>query len=201
MKDKVLKSLEDTQTYERLMRIKACYGKLERRQKEFCACFNIHCTENCGSCCEHFSPDVTAIEADFLAYGLIKEGKEDIVLELVKSKPDAEEHCPLYIKNSVHHCSVYKWRPLICRLFGAAASKNKNGEPTFRKCKWNELGHDITPEEFAAHKKAVVLMGDFGEMLENIDPDNSETELLTVALPKAVAKIQYMLELERQSKE
>jgi len=194
MDDKILKELNNTQVYSRLKQIKACYEKIEKKQVKFCESFQIHCMKDCGECCAHFMPDITEIEAEFLAYGLIKEDKADLVLELLKYREGCEDYCPLFIEDSPYHCSVYKWRPLICRLFGASATKDKNGNPTFRKCKWNEEGHDITPEEFEAQKKAILLMSDFGEMLQNIDPNANETALLPEALPRAINKLRFLID-------
>ena len=148
MDDEILKKLSDTSLYEKIKKIRNIYNRLEKKQISFCNEFNIHCKEGCGECCEHFTPDITEIEALFLAYGLIKENKDQDIINLLDSKEESDNYCPLYNKDSVYHCSVYKWRPLICRLFGASASKDKNGNPTFRKCKWNTEGHDITKEEF-----------------------------------------------------
>lgn len=200
MDDKILKELNNTAVYERLKKIRRIYEKLEKKQIKFCDEFCIHCEEGCGMCCEHFTPDITEVEAEFLAYGLIKENKADLVLELLKSKDISDHYCPLYIKESNHHCSVYKWRPLICRLFGATASEDKDGNPTFRKCKWNSLGRDITKEEFNKNKKAVIIMSDYGGAVNDIAPDYIDKELLPTALPKAIDKIRYLLELEEMSK-
>lgn len=200
MDDKILKELHDTSIYERLKKIRRIYEKLEKKQVKFCNTFNIHCEDECGECCEHFTPDISKVEAEFLAYGLIKENKADLVLELLRNKQISDHYCPLYIKNSDHHCSVYKWRPLICRLFGACASKDKNGNPTFKKCKWNTIGKDINEEEFESNKNAIILMSDYGESVSNIDPNESTTTLLPEALENAINEIRYILELEEEYK-
>lgn len=197
MEDKILKQLGSSVVSERIKKIRSIYNKLEKKQQKFCDDFDIHCAKGCGTCCEHFTPDISEAEAEFLAYGLIKEGKDEFVYELLMNKEENDKYCPLYIKDSEFHCSVYKWRPLICRLFGATASKNKNGECVFRKCKYNSIGHDVCSCEFAKNSKAVVLMSDYGEMINEIDPNSQTKELINKALPKAIDKVRYMLELER----
>ena len=119
--DKILKELGGTNLAERLDIMKKLYEKLESAQNLFQEKFRIHCKEGCGTCCEHFNPDITPLESDYLAYGLILEGRDSDVLKLLHSESENPGGCPLYRKNSVFHCSVYKWRPMICRLFGASA--------------------------------------------------------------------------------
>lgn len=196
MDDKILRKINNTILYERIKKIRTVYERLEKKQIAFCNEFSIHCLKGCGKCCENFTPDITEAEAEFLAYGLIKEGKDDLVLELLKLKDNDTKMCPLFIKDSEFHCLVYKWRPLICRLFGASASKDKEGHPVFRKCKWNYEGKDLTKEEFEAHKKYVIIMSDYGEAINEIDPSIQEKKMLDEALTNAIYKIRFILELE-----
>lgn len=201
MQDEIIKQLHGTITEERIKLIFKLYDKLEKKQEKFCAQFDIHCFDGCGQCCEHFTPDITETEALFLAYGLIKENRDEEVIKLLHSKDMNEEHyCPLYRKDNPFHCSVYKFRPLICRLFGASASHDKENNCVFKKCKFNQIGHDVTCEEFNKHKAMVVLMSDYGETLNEIEPNNLEKELLPSALEKAVNKIRYILDLKQESK-
>ncbi len=196
---KVSAKLEHTELNDELKDIRALYTKLEAAQEKFCTVFDVHCKACCGACCEHFTPDVTTLEASFLAFGLITEGKADRVLELLAAPNPNGEGCPLYDKsNAEHHCTVYKWRPLICRLFGAAASDDKNGNPVFRRCKWNEDGHNVPTEVLRAHADVLVEMRTYGMMLEETERESQETSLLPDALPRAIEKIQLLLELEEE---
>lgn len=196
-KDEILKKLDGTITEERIIQVMKLYDKLEKKQEKFCDKFDIHCCEGCGSCCEHFTPDINEVEALFLAYGLIKENRDQEVLELLHSKNMDEEHyCPLYRENNPFHCSVYKYRPLICRLFGASASHDKEGKCVFKKCKFNSIGHDVDDETFKKHKSALVLMSDYGETINQIAPNDLDRELLPYALEKAIDKIRFYLELK-----
>lgn len=197
MDDKILKELHDTGVYQKIKEIKKIYDNLEKKQKKFCDTFCVHCQQGCGQCCEHFVPDITETEALFLAYGLFKEEKDDLVLELLKEREKENQYCPLYLKDSPYHCSVYKWRPMICRLFGASASKDKNGQPTYRHCKYNLDQQSVDSQTFNQHKNAILLMSDYGTLIEELDP-NYQTELLPKQLPKAIEKIKYILELEKQ---
>ena len=197
MEDIILEKLENTTIVERIKQIIILYDELEEKQKKFCSTFDIHCGNGCGECCEHFTPDISEVEALFLAYGLIKEGKDEEVLNLLHSKdPTIDNYCPLYNKDNIYHCSVYKFRPLVCRLFGASASLDKERHCVFRKCKYNAIGHDVSSDEFEQNRNLVVLMSDYGEAINEIEPTDMNRELLPIALEKAINKIKYILELE-----
>ncbi len=179
----------------KLESIKDLYASLEEKEKIFCEHFCIHCAKGCGKCCEVFVPDITELEADFLAYGLIKENKADLVLKQLENIKSDIISCPLYRSDSDFHCSVYAWRPLICRLFGASASKNKNGNPIFRDCKYNKLSSNVSSEKLKKDAEYVVTMSDYGILLEDEEAGNNNKEPLPIALKKAINKIEYLLYL------
>jgi len=198
---KALNKVYKTSSLKRLDEIKKLYKELELKEKRFLDHFCIHCQKGCGKCCENFIPDITELEAEYLAYGLIKDNKDEIVLEQLSHIDSDIISCPLYDKSNPNaHCTEYKFRPLVCRLFMASASKNKNGDPTFRNCKWNELSNQITDEDLKKDIKYVVSMSDFGERLEDDEIGMNKKELLPVALEKAINKIRFLIELEKESK-
>ena len=111
--------------------------------------------------------------------------------------------CPLYgIDNKEHHCTVYPYRPLICRLFGAAASKSKDGHPVFRNCKWNDNpGLEIPSHVLEEHKEYLVVMSDYGMRLEEEEINDTDTSMIYDALLRAVNKVDLILELNEQQKQ
>lgn len=196
----LFKGLRKTELLKELQTLRAIYTKLEAHQKRFTARFSIHCKAGCGECCAHLRPDLTEIEATYLAFGLIAEGRDEEVLEHLTKDPQTSV-CPLYRADSDYHCTVYKWRPLICRLFGASASHDKAGRATFRHCKWNTGTPDLTPEELELHRRNLVLMRDYGLMLESAEAGRTDTRPVEEALPQAIFKVHLMLQLEAESKQ
>jgi len=112
------------------------YHVMEEETGAFCQAYDIHCPQGCGTCCEHFIPDLTSVEASLIAGYLLFETR--IPLLVGKLHESGGTACPLYDPDSGHHCTVYPVRGLICRLFGACPSEDKRGLPVFRKCKYNE---------------------------------------------------------------
>ncbi len=199
MDEKLLNKFKDTSIYDDLKKIEEIYLDLEKKQEIFCNTFNVHCKNGCGTCCEHFIPDVYAVEARFLAYGIIKEGKIEEVRKRINEWDKNNEYCPLYNFDNIFHCSIYKYRPLVCRLFGATASKNKEGLPCFRKCKNKENGIDLTPTDLEKHKNAVICMSDYAMMLKEYSQEENNKDLLPVALIKELDKLSFLLELLDQN--
>ena len=195
MNDKTIEKLKGTILYNEFKRMEEIYNTLEEKQEIFCDTFDVHCKKGCGTCCEHFIPDVSEVESKYLALGLITEGKSDEVRERIKKWNPESGYCPLYDFDNDYHCTVYKYRPLICRLFGATASKNKDGRPCFRRCKYNELGHDLTPDELEKKMDAVIHMSDYAMMMKEFSLDEKERLLLPESLIQEMDKILYIMSL------
>ena len=187
--------IKDTSFYQEFQKLSLIYQDLELKQETFCDTFNVHCKKGCGTCCEHFIPDVYGVEARFLALGLMFDDKLDLALDRIKKWNPESPHCPLYDFDSDYHCTVYRYRPLICRLFGATASKDKEGKPCFRHCKYNEGGLDVSSEEMLQKIDAVIHMSDYAMMMEEYAIGEKEKLLLPEALEKESEKIKYIIDL------
>lgn len=195
-KELLFNILKESEIKKEIEIIDNIYSSLEKKQEDFCLTFCIHCASGCGKCCEHFTPDITYLEALFLAYGLVLEDKDEEIYNKLANWDKDKIFCPLYDFNNLeHHCTVYKYRPLICRLFGASANRDKNGNPIFRKCKWNKDGIDVSTEQFLANQSSLITMEEFSYQLIDNEINNSQTILLPEALMKAIEKINLIINL------
>lgn len=96
------------------------------------------CVAGCGKCCTN--PDIDASPLEFLpwAFYLFLNGKAETVLnDLNKNETTT---CYIYSPLSIldknnGSCSDYKYRGLICRLFGYGANKDKYGQYRLATCK------------------------------------------------------------------
>ena len=194
--DQVLRILLGTSVGSHLCAIQSLYSKLDQAQRQFTKEMNIHCPEGCGECCENFFPDITNAEAEYLAMGVLLEQREDEVLKKLHSPENDHRSCPLYRKDNPYHCSVYGVRPLICRLFGASVVLDKNAKPSFRDCKWKAEKRTIPSEELEKNRENLVVMGDYGMQLEELQVEDTATYPLDEALERAIYKIKFLLQLE-----
>lgn len=117
--------------------VEALFDRLEIEITAFKSETNLHCNKGCGKCCS--KPNIEASPLEFLpwAFHLFLNGQAEETL--VQLSATSNNNCLLYRPLSVleHHkgsCSNYKYRGLICRLFGYAASTDKYGKLRLATC-------------------------------------------------------------------
>ncbi|NKI27329.1 YkgJ family cysteine cluster protein [Arenibacter sp. 6A1] len=118
--------------------IERLFGRLEEDIATFQSESSLSCKAGCGKCCNH--PEINASPLEFLpwAFHLFLNGDPLAVLEELNAGKSAV--CHLYkpvsvIEKENGSCSEYKYRGLICRLFGYGASRDKLGELRLVTCK------------------------------------------------------------------
>lgn len=109
--------------------------RIERLRRES----GISCLPGCGSCCESRKVEATVLEALPLAQEVYRRKEEEAVFQRLREKEDDEDlRCLFYRPSSGAveggDCSCYPFRPLVCRLFGFAARRNKRGLLEFSPC-------------------------------------------------------------------
>jgi hypothetical protein len=112
------------------------FHQLEQETTAFAKVSGMSCVSGCGKCCTY--PDVEASPLEFLpwAFHLFLNGEAENTLLKIKEKNSST--CWIYKPLSIidqGSCSNYKYRGLICRLFGSAASTDKYGKLRLATCK------------------------------------------------------------------
>ena len=181
------------------------YRDLDRDIAEWQRSSGLVCPGGCGSCCTRFTPDITAVEAEYLSVFLLQDAPDKILL-LDSENESSEKSCPLYDHHSEYHCTVYAARPLVCRLFAFSGFRDKAGARRFSPCKHMPLGDDysrllrsfpssgsreISPDETVAFP----LLSVYGARVEGADFDSAAQRRL---LPSAVLQSVNRLRLKRQ---
>lgn len=123
---------------ERVKQVEALFDRLEIEITDFKSQTHLSCKAGCGKCCS--TPNIDASPLEFLpwAFHLFLNGKAEETLKILSNT--ASKNCLLYRPLSVleHHkgnCSNYRYRGLICRLFGYAANTDKYGKLRLATCK------------------------------------------------------------------
>jgi len=191
-KEKTMNSLlefynffKDTYVSDTLLSLDQIYGDLEIQSQKFKKDYTISCPIGCGTCCEHFLPEISQAEALMVAVYLKFILKDTKLIDSVLNNTK-QDCCPLYNKENPNHCTVYSARPLICRLFGASTNSDKNGIPVFRKCIFNKTSS--MPDKLYILNDRPVEMMDYGIRIANL---SSSLELLD----KAVTRQLEMLDI------
>lgn len=112
------------------------FYQLEQEIAQFKESSEISCISGCGKCCTY--PNVEASPLEFLpwAFYLYLNGEAEKTLHILNNTLHVT--CIIYKPLTVINkgrCSNYKYRGLICRLFGFAANTDKYGKLRLATCK------------------------------------------------------------------
>ncbi|MBI9095599.1 MAG: YkgJ family cysteine cluster protein [Sphaerochaeta sp.] len=166
------------------------YDKIEEETLRFCFEHSIACGPGCGACCEHFMPDITALEARLVAAYLLLINKDTtLISNILDARKSTTGPCPLYRFDSAYHCSVYPVRPLICRLFGVCANGDKEGNGVFRRCRFNE---EETMPLLLNFGPEVPVMQDYAYALRALDSSATEVALLPKAILEQLEQLSFL---------
>jgi len=194
-------ALEGTALDEPIGKLYEIYNRIEQSQEAWIAATPFRCPAGCGSCCEHFEPDILDVEAYFLASWMLIHQRDRI-----HSLPfDSDQKgCILADPNNPYHCTVYEGRPLICRLFAYSGDRGKDGSVRYRPCKFmnndsvdSPGGKTYSAQELQERFGALPpVMGDLASEAAILLPERAgDRGPLRELLPVALAKIQYLLDL------
>ncbi len=115
------------------------YQELDSKIEKFKRETGLDCIRGCGECCaiESRKVEVSMAELIPLSLHLWETGEAEGYLKKMEQM-DEGGPCVFYKKGprvkEEGGCSIYPWRPLVCRLFGFSAVKNKYGQPVAVLC-------------------------------------------------------------------
>ncbi|CAN1566618.1 hypothetical protein MCETHM1_02941 [Flavobacteriaceae bacterium] len=176
--------------------VEELFDRLENEINNLKSKTNLHCISGCGQCCS--KPNIDASPLEFLpwAFYLFLNGKAEVILEELNTK--TTPFCHLYLSLSTTNstngkCTDYKYRGLICRLFGYAASRDKYGELRLATCKIikeNQQESYNNTEEAIKKGLYVPIFSDYYMQLTPIDYRLATTLLpINEALKMAIEEV------------
>lgn len=118
--------------------VQSVFERVDQATDAFGRNSGIACPPGCGACCH--SPNIEASELEMipLAEHLMETGEAEALYQRLKEQP-GERQCvffqPVPGSSTDGRCGQYQHRPLICRLFGFAGRRNKEGRAQFTACK------------------------------------------------------------------
>ena len=145
----------------------------ERAAHGFAAASGLACPPRCGACCLSPEVEASAGECAPLAAELAREGRgEQVLAALAGAAERGETRCVLYRPDpgDPRHgrCAAYALRPLVCRLYGFAGRRTRDGASELVLCR-TMAEHDparaaaaqalvaagLAPPLFADHARAL----------------------------------------------
>lgn len=176
--------------------VEELFDRLDNEITNFKSETKLNCLSGCGKCCS--KPDIDASPLEFLPWALhlFLNGKaEETLLELNNSSiSTCHIYRPLALLEEYNgSCSNYKYRGLICRLFGYAANRDKYGELRLATCKIikeGQLENFNNTEEAISKGLYVPIFTDYYMQLAQIDYRMGVTLLpINQALKMAIEEV------------
>jgi len=120
----------------RVQLVENLFYQLEKENTQFEKSSGLGCVSGCGKCCTY--PNIEASPLEFLpwAFHLFLSGEAEKTLQTLNETHNSS--CLIYKSLSIidqGRCSSYKYRGLICRLFGFSANTDKYGKLRLATCK------------------------------------------------------------------
>lgn len=146
---------------EKVVLIEQMFAVVDAQCRSFLDKVPLKCQPGCAKCCH--GKNVTASPLEFLPYAFHLHAEGLLEDHYWKFKDQPVPRCFLVegeVPDGIGKCSEYAHRGLICRLFGNAASVNKNGRKLYSGC--------------ALLKSQVTDPLQFDEMLQQYAPVYSE---------------------------
>lgn len=183
--------------YQKVRAVERVFALLEKDIEKFKSHSGLNCVNGCGECCKKNDIEATILEFLPYAYFEYKNGNVFEVLEKVATYSSENSICFLFSPFSTSFpsgsCREYKYRGLICRLFGFSAFINKMGEPQLSTCKKIKEAMPANvriAEEYISSSKKVPVMRNYYFTLMAIDRDLAEKRYpVNIALKKALETV------------
>ncbi|PIP88604.1 MAG: Fe-S oxidoreductase [Bdellovibrionales bacterium CG12_big_fil_rev_8_21_14_0_65_38_15] len=153
-------------------KIRQEYVEMAQVFSEYQQATGLHCPKSCARCCSN--PDIEATPLEMLPMVMDLLDSNKLTSEFI----EAIDQSPLCFAYSMDQnnplmgqCLQYKNRPSICRMFGVAGYKLKDGSPSVSVCKTLKENY---PEEYLKLKNEAnnaPLMVKWSTKIRVLDPD------------------------------
>ncbi|MCH7407872.1 YkgJ family cysteine cluster protein [Belliella sp. DSM 111904] len=194
---------------EKSLEVRKVFDELDIEIKSFMQSSQLSCVAGCGACCANPNVHASVLEFLPLAFDLYEKGKAEKALEILDESGE-DANCIVYKSLSEDaksgFCSDYSNRGMICRLFGSAARRNKEGKKELITCKIiKEQKSDAYQSTALAIKEglAVPSSGGFYSQLYNIDFQLANQQFpINIAIKNALEVVlTYMFYIENNEPE
>jgi uncharacterized protein len=187
-----------------ISKIMALYAELDEKVSQFQRLTGLQCPFGCGLCCPTATVDATVLEMLPAAAEILRQGTESYWLERI-AEAETRIGCVLYADNRADnapgHCGFYPWRASVCRLFGFAAVRTRDGSSSLAVCKHLKIANPDMAKYAAAHADQAPMFSDIGAILYALDPAlGSHVMPITEALGKAIQRLGLALQMKAASK-
>ncbi len=166
--------------------------KIDQKLLEIQKQTGLVCPFGCGSCCNNPNIEVSPLDWIFQAEIILETGTLEATLRKLEGQ---EKHSVCIYYNSdpgyrgSGRCLVYENRPVVCRLFGFSAVRDKNGLKKASICKIHKEALPNESRKFALLAERTDFVPVFSEIYTEflgIKPNWGEQMPINLALKKAL---------------
>jgi len=167
------------------------YQEADRQTSALADATGLACPPGCGVCCDHHNPHVTEADMGPIARHLVATGGGEAVH--VRAVAAVGQPCVFFAPGRLPGgCTQYELRPLLCRLFGFAAVRDKHGQPALAVCHVHTAETPAVAAAAAAHVAAggdVAVFTDLQAPADALEPDRSRVRVpINAALASALER-------------
>jgi uncharacterized protein len=170
----------------------ALYQDADRATEALTGATGLACPPGCGECCARHDPHVTVADVEPLADAALADGSAEAALDRALAAPAGP--CIYFAEGRLPGgCTVYELRPVLCRLFGFSAVRDKHGAAQLAACELHKQHDPAAVARAAAHVAAggeVAILAEVQARADGLAPDPARTEQLpiNVALARALER-------------
>jgi Fe-S-cluster containining protein len=151
------------------------------------------CPTGCGHCCETQTPYVSVADMLPIARDAVARGDGDALYDQAVAAAAAGSPCVIFEPGRLPGgCTRYELRPMLCRLFGFAAVKDKHGQQRLALCRIHARDLPEASARATAHVDgdgAVPIFAEWQAETDALDPDGSREQLpINEALARALER-------------
>lgn len=177
------------------------YRDLDAAVAEFAARTGLVCPAGCGRCCKSEKVEATVLECIPLAFELFRTGQAESILQRLEEN-SGERQCVLYrpdfTEAGLWGCSQYRHRAVVCRLFGFAGNRGRDGLPRLAMCRVmkEKSGRNDAPCLASEDISSMPLFSDAGLTVTALHPGLGTIRMpINEALYEALQKVGMFLDL------
>jgi Fe-S-cluster containining protein len=162
----------------------------------------LFCRSGCGQCCLHPGIEASVLEMLPLALHLYDTGLAESTLDALQQHDQDQAGCFFYQASSEDRksgqCGVYPYRPAVCRMFGAAGYRGREGEVLLSVCKVirADAPEAVIATEQSLSSETPPMMRNHKAQITQLDYELSKENMpikqaTAVALEKVITKAWY----------
>ena len=166
------------------------YNEMSESFSQYQNSTGITCPSNCGKCCDNPEIEASPMEMIPMALELLRRGELDLWLEKLEDAPGT---CAIFNAitpdKELGRCSIYEYRPPLCRMFGVSGWTDKNDKVGLSICKKLKVLHPERVLTTSPNEETPILRNWSMKLMQYDSRLVSDRMPINLALKRALEKV------------